>query len=174
MLGKCALAGQTKGMKVTRTTHDQLIVEDRPLLITVVLSTLFLGTLAGAISALSAGEIAVAFFFACFTAFVGLFIFVFVRRVQLIFDRPQNTVTFRKRSLLRHRETVRALDELSHAITEGFDTKRSVLVFATGMSEGHHPVTDYSTSGPRPKRITDTINAWLKDTAAVDSKGSNT
>lgn len=159
-------------MKVTRNTEDRLIVEDRPLLVTIVLGVLFLGTLAGAISAFAAGEFAVGVFFTCFTAFVALFIFVFVRRVQVIFDRLSGTLTFRAQNLMGYKEIVHPLDDLSHAIKEGYDTSRCVLVFDKGMSEGTHPVTTYSTSGPRPQRITDAINAWLKTSVPVDSQSS--
>jgi hypothetical protein len=165
---------QFVAMKVTRNTRDILIVEDRPLLITLVLGFFFFASIAGILAGLAGGELFVAVFFGFFAAFLSIFIFVFVRRVQLIFDRPNDTLTFRNRSLKNYEQVVRDLSGLSHAITEGGETKRSVLVFDKGMSEGHHPVTAYATSGPAPKRITDAINAWLKDAAAVDSKGSNT
>ncbi|MEM9579165.1 MAG: hypothetical protein AAF891_00650 [Pseudomonadota bacterium] len=149
-------------MKVTRRTDTQLIVEDRPLLITIMLGGFFLITAAGTVFTLASGEWLVGLFFAFFTAFVALFIAVFVRRVQVIFDRPSDTITFRARNLWKYDEVVHTLSNLSHARTEGYDTKRSVLVLNDGMSAGDHPVTDYSTNGPGPERITDAINAWLK------------
>ena len=161
-------------MKVTRNTPNQLIVEDRPFLITLLLGFILFASSAGALDAFSYGEFGVGLMLLFTTAFVGLCIFLFVRRVQLIFDRKKNTLTFRSRNLARYQEIVHKLDELSHAVTRGGDTQRSVLIFNKGMSKGEHPVTKYSTSGPAPKRITDAINAWLKDSAAVDSKGSNT
>ncbi|MEP5154924.1 hypothetical protein [Planktotalea sp.] len=161
-------------MKVTRNTQDILIVEDRPILVAGLLAFFFIGAVAGSLGALSSGELVAALVLLFSTVFVGLFIFAFVRRVQLIFNRPQNTLTFRKRSLQGYSEVVHPLNELSHAVTEGSETKRSVLIFKKGMSAGEHPVTGYLTDGKGPQRITDAINAWLKDAAAVDSKGSNT
>ena len=159
-------------MKVTRQTEHRLIVEDRPLLISIMLGLFFLGTLTGMLISVSAGEVAVTLFFAAFTAFIALFIFVFVRRVQVIFDRTDNTIKFRARNMRGFTEIVHPLSDLSHAIKEGYDTARCVLIFDKGMSEGQHPLTAYSTSGPAPQRVTDAINAWLKDTAPVDSKRS--
>lgn len=160
-------------MKVTRRTQSRLIVEDRPLLITIMLALFFLGTLTGAVFSFMAGEWKVGIFFSVFTAFISLFIFVFVRRVQVIFDRLNNTITFRAQNLLGYTEVIHSLTDLSHAIKEGYDTARCVLVFDKGMSEGHHPVTHYLTSGPAPQRITDAINAWLQESVPVDSKGPN-
>ncbi len=172
-LGKAICSRQIDRMKVTRNTSARLIVEDRPLLISIMLGALFLGTASGAFFALLAREWMVAAFFTFFTAFVALFLYVFVRRVQVIFDRLNNTITFRSRNFGGYTEVVHSLGDLSHAIKEGYDTARCVLVFDKGMSEGHHPVTEYSTSGPAPQRITDAINAWLKTTAPVDSEGSS-
>ena len=170
-LGKIQISLQIDLMKVTRNTPARLIVEDRPILITVLLSIFFICTLAGAIFALIAREWMVAGFFTFFTAFVALFIYVFVRRVQVIFDRINRTITFRARNLMGYTQVIYPLDELSHAIKEGYETARCVLIFDKGMSEGQHPVTEYSTSGPAPQRLTDAINAWLKDPTPVDSKG---
>ena len=69
-------------------------------------------------------------------------------------------------------EVLHTLSDLSHAKKEGHDTARCVLVFHKGMSEGDHPITQYSTSGTAPKRITDAINAWLKLPTPVDSDPS--
>lgn len=161
-------------MKVTRKTQARLIVEDRPILITLLLGVFIFGTLCGVLFALAAKEWSVAAILTFFTAFLGLFIFLFVRRVQVIFDRLNGTITFRSKNLLGYKEVVHSLGDLSHAIKEGYSTARCVLVFDKGMSAGHHPITQYSTSGPAPQRLTDAINAWLKESAPVDSGGSNT
>ena len=159
-------------MKVTRNTQHRLIVEDRPLLISIMLGLFFFGTLIAALVSWAAGEIAVGIFFSVFTAFIALFIFVFVRRVQVIFDRLANTITFRARNFRNYTETVFPLDEMSHAEKHGYDTARCVLIFHKGMSAGEHPLTAYSTSGAAPQRVTDAINAWLKTPAPVDSEPS--
>lgn len=156
-------------MKVTRSTNTQLIVEDRPLLVTLALGFFFMTTATVMIAVFATGEILLGFFLMAFTAFIGIFIAVFVRRVQVIFDRTAGTITFRSRSLWGYREVVHDLANLSHAKTEGYDTMRSVLVLTSGMSAGDHPVTTYSTSGPGPKRLTKAINDWLEQTAPVDS-----
>ena len=169
-LGKSGFARQAAHMKVTRNTPARLIIEDRPMLISIMLGLFFLGTLTGALFSWAAGEMFVALFFTAFTAFIALFIFVFVRRVQVIFDRLTDTITFRARNFRNYSETVYPLHELSHAEKHGYDTARCVLIFDKGMSAGEHPLTAYSTSGPAPQRVTDAINAWLKTTTPVDSE----
>lgn len=157
-------------MKVTRRTDRRLIVEDQPWLISLLLGGCFLGTLAGAFFALMAGEVFLGLFFAVFSAFTLLFVMLFTRRVQLIFDRGAGTITMRTRSFKGYREVVHPFEDFSHAICEGYDTRRCVLVFKSGMSAGHHPVTGYLTNGPGPQRITDAINDWLRQSAPVDSE----
>jgi hypothetical protein len=161
-------------MRITRNTEHRLIFEDRPILISFLLGSFFLGTLIAAIFSFVAGEILVALFFSVFTALLVVALFLFVRRVQVIFDRLATTLTFRSQNLLGYREIVHPLNDLSHAKTEGYDTARCVLVFHKGMSKGEHPLTAYSTSGTAPQRITDAINAWLKDAAPVDSERTET
>jgi hypothetical protein len=131
---------------------------------------LFLASFAGAVSGWIASEWLVALVLTFATAFITLCIRLFVRRVQVIFDRPNNTITFRARNMRGYSEIVHMLSDLSHAKKEGHDTARCVLVFDKGMSQGDHPITQYSTSGPAPKQITDAINAWLKPPAPVDSE----
>ncbi len=148
-------------MRVTRRTPDQLIVEDRPWLITIALSVIFLGTVSLTVFLIAASEFLIALCISGFAAYIGLFIAVFVQRIQVIFDRSAGTVTHRKRSLLRYREVVRPLGELDRAVCTGGDTKRPELVFGTGMSGGQHPITVSSVSGPGPERIAEAINDWL-------------
>lgn len=157
-------------MKVTRNTHAQLIVEDRPVLITVLIAGFLLGTLSSAVLSLFAGALLPAFFFALFAGGLALLMRLAVRRVQIIFDRTAGTITERTRGFEGYREVIYPLGELSHAIKEGYDSARCVLVFHKGMSQGHRPIAQYSSGGLAPQRVTDAINTWLKAPAPVDSE----
>jgi hypothetical protein len=169
-LGNSHRLPQTLFMKVARNTDQILIIEDRPVLVTALLGFFFLASFAGAVSGWIASEWLVALVLTFATAFITLCIRLFVRRIQVIFDRPNNTITFRARNMRGYSEIVHLLSDLSHAKKEGHDTARCVLVFDKGMSQGDHPITQYSTSGLAPKQITDAINAWLKPPAPVDSE----
>lgn len=157
-------------MKVTRQTHTQLIIEDRPWVLTFILCISFVGAVVATIGALSDGAVSISIVFGLLAGSIALITVFFVKRVQIIFDRPKGTITMRSKTLRSYREVNHSLGNLSHAMLEGRDTARCVLVFDNGMSSGHHPVTTYSTSGPRPKRITDAINTWLTQSSAVDSE----
>ena len=157
-------------MKVTRSTEHRLIVEDRPILISAVLALFLLGTLIAAVAFWGAGQVLMGIVFTVFCALVALFLALFLRRVQIIFDRLAGTITFRTRNLRRYEEVIYPLTEFSHAEREGYDTARCVLVFDKGMSAGRVPVTTYSDNSARPKRVTDAINAWHKAAAPVDSE----
>lgn len=156
-------------MKIALNTDQMLIVEDRPLLVSAVLGFFFFASSAGAISAWMATQWIAALFLSVAGLCMAFCLRLFVRRVQVIFDRGANTITFRSRSFRGYQQIKHALDDFSHAEEEGYDTARCVLIFDKGMSAGRHPVTEYSTSGMAPRQITDAINEWLKRTAPVDS-----
>lgn len=155
-------------MKVTTDTPDLLIVEDRPILLAlglVVFILVFVGiglglTLAGEwygiLFALAGGG-------AGFAAFWG-----FVRRVQVVFHRPEGYVEIRRRNIFGGSTVRHRLDEIDHAEIEesrssdSGPTYRAVLVVARGQSAGRHPVTLAYSSGSGHRRAADAINAWLE------------
>ena len=158
-------------MKVTRQTDRQLIVEDTPWFIAIMMVVFILafvgpgilmmmdGVWQGAFFALAGGGMGVA----------GLA--VFVRRVQVILDRDTGTVTMRERSLFGYRQVVHRLSNLDHARLdrtvgkEGKAMYRPTLVLGSGMSAGDHPIVASYTNTGGPKRMVDAINDWLTDGA---------
>ena len=172
-LGNYPVTREADAMKVTRNTPAQLIVEDRPIFVTLLMAGFLIGTLSSAVFSLFAGAFFPALFFAIFAGGLALAMRLAVRRVQVIFDRTASTITERSRGFEGYREVVHPLGDLSHAIKEGYDSARCVLVFHKGMSQGHHPITQYSSGGRGPKRVTDAINDWLKTPAPVDSEPSS-
>lgn len=154
-------------MKVTRNTPDQLIIADTPWLVGILMVVFILifvgiglfliaeGILAGLLFAIIGGGLG-------FAAFA-----MFVRRVQLIFDRRSQTITQRIRSLFGYSEVQYKLADLSHAMLEtttsskGSVLYRPTLVLDAGMSAGPLPIVEVYTNTSGPKRIADAINAWL-------------
>jgi len=169
-LGNPTSTHQTRRTKVARNTYSTLVIEKRPILVSAVLGFFFFASSAGAIRALMAGEWVAGIVLSVSAVFSALLIRLIVRRVQVIFDRNGDTITFRARNMRGYNQVIHALGDLSHAKKDGHDTARSVLMFDRGMSQREHPITQYHVSGPAPKRSTDAINAWLKAPAPVDSE----
>ncbi len=154
-------------MKVTRNTPDQLIIDDIPWLIgiflivfTLIFVTIGLFLLSEVLLfGLAFGLIGGGVGFGAFTAFV--------RRVQLILNRPLDSITIRTRSLFGYCEVRHDLSSLSRAVLEtttsskGATLYRPTLMLDKGMSAGAHPiVTSYTNTGG-PRRMVDAINRWL-------------
>ncbi|KIC12420.1 hypothetical protein RA19_01965 [Leisingera sp. ANG-M1] len=172
-------------MKITRSTPEQLILADTPWLIGIML-VFFILTFAGAgLGMLSQGGDLIwpGLIFTLVGGGMGALAFcLFVRRVQVIFDRPGGRIVIRRQSVFGYSETEHRLADLSHAEVETTPSRREgrtrtlyrpVLVLDGGMSAGCHPVVQAFTNGRGPQRLADAINAWLPaDTPeTVDSQG---
>lgn len=153
-------------MKVTRNTTDQLIVEERPWLFGLMLIIFVLVFTGVGLSMIAAGEFwGIAFLFGAATGF--LFIRVFVRRVQVIFNRPERWIEIRRRSMSRQSAIRYDLTEITQAEVEtsnsgdGGPTHRVTLIIPKGQSAGRHNLTDYYVSGNGSHRAAKAINDWL-------------
>lgn len=156
-------------MKIVRDIPEQLIVENNPLLVTVLLIVMAAVFVAAGLIALLAGEVVFGLIWLGFTIpFFGLFFVLFVRRNQLILDAGAGTVTHRRKSLLKYTEVIHELDHLDRAIvesshsSEGGSTHRMSLVLSGGMDKGLHPFTLAYTSGSGARRGADAVNRWLE------------
>lgn len=164
-------------MKVVRDHPRQLILEDRPLLVTVVLSAMALIFIALGLGTVMAGEVAFGLLWLGFTVpFFALFLVIFIRRNQLILDAGTGEVIHRRKTLLGYSQHVRELRHLDRAIvqtsrsSEGGSTHRMALVYGGGMDEGTHPFTAVYTSGKGARRGTEAVNAWLEQLRAQASE----
>ncbi|MEC7764462.1 MAG: hypothetical protein VX874_21340 [Pseudomonadota bacterium] len=154
-------------MKVTTETPDLLIVDDRPVLFAIILILFILVFVSVGFYLVSEGMWA-GLIFGAFGGGLGLTAYaLFVRRVQVVFHRPEGWVELRRKSLFSTEKVRHALSEISHAeldILRGSGTSntwRVVLVIPEGESVGHHPVTLAYSNGPGHQRCKDTINRWL-------------
>ncbi|WP_291729453.1 hypothetical protein [Leisingera sp. F5] len=170
-------------MKITRNTPEQLILSDTPWLIGIML-VFFILVFAGAgLGMLSQGGDLLwpGLIFTFVGGGMGALAFcLFVRRVQVILDRPDGSIVIRRQSVFGYNEVAHRLADLSHAEVESTTSRsesrtrtlyRPVLILDGGMSAGRHPVTEAYTNGRGSQRLSDAINAWLsaESPAKVDS-----
>ncbi len=155
-------------MKVARNTPDQLIIAHTPWLIGFFLIIFILIFVAVGLFTMSETLIG-GLFFALMGGGIGFAAFAaFVRRIQLVLDRPSDTITIRTRSLFGFKEVQHALSSLSHAVLEsttsskGNTLYRPTLILDQGMSAGPHPLTNAYTNATGPGLVVDAINTWLK------------
>ncbi|KIC21782.1 MULTISPECIES: hypothetical protein [unclassified Leisingera] len=160
-------------MKITRNTPEQLILSDTPWLIGIML-VFFILVFAGAgLGMLSQGGdlILPGLVFALVGGGMGALAFcLFVRRVQVILDRPGGSVVIRRQSVFGYSKVEHHLADLSHAEVESTTSRREgrtrtlhrpVLVLDGGMSAGRHPVVEAYTNGRGAQHLAEAINAWL-------------
>lgn len=157
-------------MKITTDTPDLLIVEDRPILLglgLIVFIMIFVGI---GIGLMLSGE-GWGITFTLIGGGLGFLAFwALVRRVQVVFHRPENWVEFRRKNILSGSRVRHALSDISRAEvesshgSEGSTTYRVVLVFDRGQSLGRHPITLAYSSGSSHHLIQAKINNWLGKT----------
>ena len=155
-------------MKVTRNTPLQLILEDTPWFIAIMLVFFILAFVGPAVLMMMDG-VWEAFFFGFFGGGLGLAAFaVFVRRVMVILDRQENTVAVRRRSLFGYSETAYTLSDLQDAFMESTTSSKGRLLYRpvlrmrgeTGIKP--LPIIPSYTNGRGPQRLVDAVNDWLE------------
>lgn len=149
-------------MKVTENTPDLLVVEYRPVLMSLGLIAFIIGFIVFGLLIWQDGETLKAITVTLLGVVCGGIGFgAFVRRAQAVFHRPEGWVELRNRSIFGTKRVRHDLSEVSRAIVEELsDTARVTLVFDKGQSAGRHPITTIYASGDKQK-VADTINDWL-------------
>jgi hypothetical protein len=161
-------------MKIKLTTPDQMILDETPWFLGILLSAYILGAMGLGLTALMTEPLKGVLVFVLGGG-VGIGCFaLFIRRTQVILDRSSNGITIREKSLFGYSVTEHKLSELSHAVVEQHSTSdeeghssRVSLILSSGMSEGVHPLTNSFSSSERPvKRLCRAINEWLDQAAS--------
>lgn len=154
-------------MKVTTNTPDLLIVDDKPLLLGLMLIVFILVFVGAAAMIVMSGE-PWGILFGLIGGGMGFAAFaVFVRRVQVVFHRPEGYVELRRRNIFGGSRVRHGLDEIARAELEesrsdnGGLLWRVALVIDEGPSVGRHPVTLAYTNGRGHQRVAEAINRWL-------------
>lgn len=155
-------------MKVAEDTTQRLIIEDRPIALSLFLLLMVLAFGAVGAALLFRGEIWGLMFIVIGSGIPFGFMFLFVRRVQVVFDRTENRVDFHRKNLLRSRHHDLPLADIARAELQvsknlkGPDNYRAALVVDAGPNAGHHPITIAYTSGNDHARCVEAINTWLR------------
>ncbi|WP_298257902.1 hypothetical protein [uncultured Litoreibacter sp.] len=153
-------------MKITRNLPEQLIVENRPWILSIALvagGLIFFGI---GLSVFLGGETFGLLFMAASVIPFGL-LFAFARRVQVLFLKEQGTLTFRRRTLMGASEVQHDLASISEAIvqtshgSDGAPTHRVALIIPEGESAGTHPITLAYDNFSDHHGMANTINTWL-------------
>ena len=156
-------------MKITRNIPEQLVIENRPWIISLALiagGLLFFGI---GLSIFLSGELMGLFFMMGSIIPFGL-LFAFARRVQVLFLKNEGKLIFRRRNLLGGSVVEHPLEEVGEAIvqtsrgnSDGGPTHRVSLVFPKGQSVGTHPITIAYDNFSDHHGMADTINQWLAE-----------
>ena len=163
-------------MKITRNTPDQLILSDTPWFIGIMLIFFIIAFVGPGLAIVSTGVWA-GLIFVFVGGGMGVIAFcVFIRRVQVIFDRAADKIILRKQSVFGYQSVEHDLSNLSHAELERTTSSqarrkgrvqylhRPVLVLDQGMSRGRHPIVEVFSSGNGPQDLVTAVNDWLPAT----------
>lgn len=155
-------------MRIKKNTGHTLIVEDAPWVFGLMLILMLLVFAGIGVGLIASGEWAGAIFLLVGVIVIPGVAFLLIRRVQVVFYRPEGWVEIRRKTLLGQRQAIRhQIAEVSRAIVQtsrsskGSTTRRVALVIDEGQSAGTHPLTlAYSNVG-KPFEAADAINDWL-------------
>lgn len=153
-------------MKVTRNLPEQLIIENRPWVISLALVAGWALFFAIGLSIFLSGQ-PMGLIFMAASVIPLILIYFFARRTQVLFLRPEGQLIIRRKTLLGSSQVVHELNEVDHAIVQQSSTKdggatyRVALVFPEGQSAGTHPLTLAYSNFSDHHGMADTINAWL-------------
>jgi hypothetical protein len=151
-------------MRIKSETPDMLIIEDRPVVIALLLSAFVLAEVIAVFYLVAEGEWAGVAMLGLGIPLLAVAFIVFVRRTIVFLDRPGGMVTIRVASLIGQKENSLPLAEVTGAevqtrrSSKGGSTHRPALRLTGGSAQ--ELVTVY-TSGGGAGRVVGAINRWL-------------
>jgi hypothetical protein len=151
-------------MVIREETPDRLVIDDRPVLIAVLLGLGLLVVAGVTMALMSAGQWGGAAMLGLGTVLVGAAIALFVRRTMLFLDRPSGTVLIRSTTVFGTNEQRHALSALRGAQVQtsrsgkGGPAHRPALLLSGGQAV---PITPIYTSGRGAGRAVEAIERWL-------------
>lgn len=157
-------------MKVIHRTATQLVIEDKPWMIGVMMIGMALVFLFGSMKILADGEILGGILLGLVGVGVPLVIgAVMVQRVRVVLDRTTGEVRRTSRSVRGLTEVTYPLDRVTGAslgVSSDSDGPAYRLELALRDPVETLPFTTYYTSGKRPDRLCEAVNDWLGESAA--------
>lgn len=152
-------------MRIKTDTPSLLVLEDRPLLIALLLSAFVLADVVAVFALVAQGEWAGVAMLGLGVPLLLAGFYFFVRRTIVFFDRGSGLVTIRVASLIGQKEDSLPLADVARAevqvnrSSKGGSTSLPVLILKAG---GKRPLLSVSTSGRGPGRAVAAINRWLE------------
>lgn len=153
-------------MKVIHRSDAQLVLEDRPWLLGLLMILMAVGFLAFALSLLSTGEVAGGLSLAVVGVGVPSVVgSMMVQRVRLTLDRSTGLVTRTRRSVLGLTQETYPLRRLAEAridSTRGKDGGTHRMELRLIDPSATVPFTTYHAGGSKARRMAEAVNDWLR------------
>lgn len=157
-------------MKVVFDTPERLVLQYRPVLLSMALLAATLVMVYAALHNAAEGEPGTAVL--CLVAtlvLLGPALWFAVERVDVIFDAAKGRCTIRKRRMSGHQAEDHKLDTILRAMiqtykssdSDGADMHRVALVIGAESLENRHGLTRSYRSGTQAARTVERVNAWL-------------
>ena len=168
-------------MQIERNTSEQLVVQDIPWAVGIVLCAGIITLMGWALFELSHDDVMTALMLIVVSMGCGVIFCFAVRRIDVLCDRPQNLLEIRQSTVFRRTRVQHKLENLARAEVESMSDPRHprkkfhriALILDGGMDEGTHPLTDGYEHGRRAERaakaIAHTINDWLAQDVDSDA-----
>lgn len=151
-------------MRIRECTPERLVIEDRPVILAILLSVLLMAFAGGMLFFLRQGD-----WFATGLAGFGAFLMTgiltaSVRRVIVVLDRPAGVVLIRSRTVFGQTEDRRALSTLLGAEAEGKRSGRGGMSYrpALRFADGTLPLCDVHVPGRGAAEIAEAVERWLR------------
>ena len=152
-------------MRITRETRDELVLDHAPWgLALAMIGIVLAGAMAG-IGMVMAGLVVIGLLLGAIGVFSGLAgLVLFVERCQVWLDRPQGTLTARRRTPFGMTQTQLPLSGVDYALLQsksgpqGAVGRRAAIMTAAGRQI---VLTETYIGGPGPERVVAAINRWL-------------
>jgi hypothetical protein len=153
-------------MKVLHQSDTILMLEDRPWLIGILMIAMALVFAFGAMALIGSGEILGGVFVGLIGVGVPVLLgALFVQRVRLTLDRQSGLVTRTRRSVLGLTQATYPLHRLKGAqVDASTDSDGTTYRMELRLVDPPEtvPFTTYYTSGKRPQKVADAVEAWLQ------------
>lgn len=156
-------------MKISTNTNEMLIVDDKPYVTGLIVAAI------GLAFATYGGYMIQHFqkdgwFFVAISAAVFYGFYRLIERTQIIFDRAENTVEFRRRSLRRYKRDSYSLDRIEKALVDqkthtssssSAGAVKSKIFLLPIDDEEPIPFTSSYSTGSKYTKIAAIVNDWL-------------
>lgn len=154
-------------MRVLKRTDDQIIIEEKPWALGLLLALFVVGLCSGAFEAARTEGLPIALIILTCALGVGALFSLVSERVWLILDRAENRIELRRRNLLRYRVETWTLSDLGPdgiIVQSNEETYRLALGLASVKAPV--PVTSYYQSSGTVRTCAEALRDWLSVGAA--------